>query len=144
MPIIGLERDNWDRMIIPVTAGIIRNKEGDVLITQRREGDRLAMKWEFPGGKIRDGESPEACLVREIREELAIEIEVEGIFHCVNHHYFNEDILLLAYLSRFVNGNIRLNAHRDYRWVQPRGVGEIDLADADIPIWKRLIEKFRQ
>ena len=130
-------------MIIPVTAGVIRNEAGDVLVTQRPEGDRLALKWEFPGGKIREGESPEECLVREIREELDIEIEVEGLFHAVNHHYPEEDILLLAYLCRFVNGRIQLNAHMDYRWVEPKCLEEMNLADADVPIVERLIDRSR-
>jgi len=128
-------------MIIPVTAGIIRNEAGDILVTQRPEGGRLAKKWEFPGGKIREGESPKACLVREIQEELDIKIEVEGLFHAVNHHYPEEDILLLVYVCRFVNGSIQLNAHRDFRWVEPKDLEHMDLADADIPIMQRLVDK---
>ncbi len=128
-------------MVIQVTAGIIRNEVGNVLITQRREGDRLAKKWEFPGGKIREGESPEGCLVREIREELDIEIEVEGFFHAVRHHYPDEDILLLTYLCRFVNGNIKLNTHRAYRWVEPKCLKRMNFADADMPIVQQLIDR---
>jgi 8-oxo-dGTP diphosphatase len=128
-------------MIIPVTAGVIFNDEDDILITQRRVGDRLAGKWEFPGGKIQEGESPEACLVREIREELDIEIEVEELLHAVNHHYPHEDVLLLAYLCRFVNGSIRLNAHSDYKWIEAKCLSEMNLADADMLIVRRLIER---
>ncbi len=128
-------------MIIPVTAGVILSDVDNILITRRREGDSLAGKWEFPGGKIRKGESPEACLVREIREELAIEIAVEGLLHAVNHHYPHQDVLLLAYLCRFVNGVIQLNAHSDFRWVEAKCLSEMNLADADISIVKRLIKR---
>ncbi len=126
-------------MPVPVMAAIIRH-EGKILLCQRKSG-ALAGKWEFPGGKIENGESPEECLVREIREELDVEIEVERIYKAVNMHYSHGDFLLLSYLAKYVSGEISLVVHQDYAWVEPQRLMEYDLARANIPIAKSLIEE---
>lgn len=131
-------------MIIPVVAGIILNMRGEVLLTQRREEGTLPLKWEFPGGKINEGESLEECLVREIREELGIEVIVERLFHAVNHSYPEKDVLLIAYLCKYAGGEVQLNAHRAYRWVQPMKLEDMDLAPADIPIMRMLLNSFNE
>ena len=64
--------------MINVAAAVIVNKDGKILVTQRSKNDNLSLKWEFPGGKIEDGETAEECLKREIMEELNLEIEVLG------------------------------------------------------------------
>jgi 8-oxo-dGTP diphosphatase len=131
-------------LIIPVVAGIIFDKMGRILLAQRREEDPLPMKWEFPGGKIKEGESPEECLLREIHEELGLEVIIERPFHVVNHSYPERDILLIAYLCRYDGGKVRLSAHRDYRWVDPERLDDMDLAPADIPIVMKLIGKLKE
>ena len=86
-------------MPLPVIAAVIRQGQ-EVLLCQRKEG-ALAGKWEFPGGKLENGESPEECLVREIEEELGIQIEVEQIYQAVHAHYDHGDFLIcLLYTSR--------------------------------------------
>ncbi|NLM39638.1 MAG: (deoxy)nucleoside triphosphate pyrophosphohydrolase [Firmicutes bacterium] len=126
-------------MPVPVMAAIIRH-EGKILICQRKSG-ALAGKWEFPGGKLENGESPEECLVREIREELDVEIEVERIYKAVNMHYSHGDFLLLSYLAKLVSGEISLVVHQDYAWVEPRRLMEYDLSKANIPIAQSLAEE---
>ena len=74
--------------MITVTAGILTDG-GRMLVCQRRAGGRFPLKWEFPGGKVEDGESPEACLRRELREELAIEAEVGPEIYRTEHRYPN-------------------------------------------------------
>ncbi|HHT91046.1 MAG: (deoxy)nucleoside triphosphate pyrophosphohydrolase [Bacillota bacterium] len=127
------------KMPLPVMAAIIQ--QGDqVLLCQRKEG-ALAGKWEFPGGKIEDGETPEECLVREIREELGITIEVDHIFQAVHSHYEHGDFLVIGYLAKHVAGEISLRVHSDCKWVELDKLDNFDLADANIPIAKSLKEK---
>ena len=79
--------------------------------------------------------------MREIREELDVEIEVERIYKAVNMHYSHGDFLLLSYLAKYVSGEISLVVHQDYAWVEPQRLMEYDLARANIPIAKSLIEE---
>lgn len=125
-------------MPIPVMAAIIQHN-GRILLCQRKTG-ALAGKWEFPGGKLENGESPEECLVREVREELGVEIAVERIYKAVNMHYNHGDFLLLSYLTRYVSGEITLMVHQDYAWVEPQRLIDYDLASANVPIALSLIE----
>jgi 8-oxo-dGTP diphosphatase len=126
-------------MPLPVMAAIIQ--QGDqVLLCQRKEG-ALAGKWEFPGGKIENGETPEECLVREIQEELGITIQVGDIFQAVHSHYEHGDFLIIGYLARHVSGEITLRVHSACAWVDCRQLDNYDLADANIPIARSLKEK---
>jgi A/G-specific adenine glycosylase len=102
-----------------VTAAVIR-KGKKILITQRPEKGLLGGLWEFPGGKREMGESLAECLIREIREELSLEIEVEEEpFIKVNHAYSHFRITLHCFFGRRLSGRIRLNGVKDYRWVLP-------------------------
>ena len=79
-----------------VTAGVILQEE-KVLVAQRREGGPHGLLWEFPGGKVKEGEEPREALRRELKEELDIDVEVGKIFEAVYHLYPNYPILLLVY-----------------------------------------------
>jgi len=125
-------------MPLPVIAAVIRQGQ-EVLLCQRKEG-ALAGKWEFPGGKLENGESPEECLVREIEEELGIQIEVEQIYQAVHAHYDHGDFLIIAYLARHLGGEITLRVHSAYAWVDVADLDEYDLADANVPIARSLKE----
>ncbi len=126
-------------MPLPVMAAIIQ--QGDqVLLCQRKEG-ALAGKWEFPGGKIENGETPEDCLIREIQEELGISIQVGDIFQAVHSHYEHGDFLIIGYLAEHIGGSISLRVHSAYEWVDVRRLDDYDLADANIPIARSLKEK---
>src|SRR5690554_3328990 len=126
-------------MPLPVMAAIIQ--QGDqVLLCQRKEG-ALAGKWEFPGGKIENGETPEECLVREIEEELGIEIEVGEIYQAVHTHYDHGDFLVIGYLAQHTAGEITMRVHSDCAWVDLAELERYDLAQANIPIAKSLKEE---
>lgn len=86
-----------------VTAGVLRS--GDSVLIARRSSGPLAGLWEFPGGKLEPAESPEACLARELREELGLEVEVGDIFAVVYHPYPGRPVLLLAYSCRLCGGH---------------------------------------
>jgi 8-oxo-dGTP diphosphatase len=123
--------------MIEVTASII-SRDNRVLIAQRPANDRLAGKWEFPGGKIEPGETPEECLKREIREEFDVEIEVLEYFGQSIYTYKNGKIKLMAYLCKWISGEFTLKVHSRIRWV---GYDELDLFDyapADIPLAEKL------
>ncbi|KAF0125401.1 MAG: mutator MutT protein [Elusimicrobia bacterium] len=120
-----------------VTAAVIE-KDGRVLIAQRKSGDALAGKWEFPGGKLEPGETPEACLKRELREEFGVETEI-GDFICSSRfEYKHFHIELLVYRARHLSGEFKLHDHTAIAWVEPADLLKYDLASADIPVVARL------
>ena len=120
-----------------VTAAVIE-RDGRVLVAQRGSGDPLSGKWEFPGGKIEPGETPERCLVREIREELGIEVRVQEFLCSSRFAYDHVTVELLAYRCAWVSGEIRLDAHQAVLWTTAGDIDRLDLAEADLPIALRL------
>lgn len=124
---------------IIVTAAVIK-EAGRVLITQRKKEATHGLKWEFPGGKLEEGESPEDCIIREIKEEIDLDIEVDKIYQAVMHSYGERNILLLAYLCRQVGGSPAPLECRSIAWVPAGSLLEYDLAAADIPIARKLQE----
>lgn len=123
--------------MIDVTAAImIRDKK--VLIAKRKADDSLAGKWEFPGGKIRDNETPEACLKREMAEEFGIVVSVGDFLGESIYHYPHDSIRLLAYRTDWVRGDIQPKAHAEYRWVPCDQLETFDFSAADIPFADRL------
>ena len=125
-----------------VTAAIIL-KDNKVLIAQRAPEERLAGKWEFPGGKMEPGETPQQCLSREINEELEVTVEVLDFFGESIYRYEHGEIRLLAYFCRWIEGNFILNVHSRLEWVGRDELGGFDFAPADIPLAKKL-ETFLQ
>lgn len=120
-------------MITKVTCALIE-QYGRVLITQRSETMPQAMLWEFPGGKIEEGETEEACLVREIQEELNLSITPLQRLTPVLQTYGDKTIELIPYLCQYNSGAIRLAEHRSYHWVQPQDMSSYNWCPADIPI----------
>lgn len=125
-----------------VTAAVIE-QENTVLIAQRKPGSHLALKWEFPGGKLEWGEDPRDGLKREIREELGIEIEVGDVVEVVSHTYEDRQIVLIAYKCRYVRGTVQMLDVHDVRWVQPEELRTVDLSPADVPIVDKLLTATR-
>lgn len=115
--------------------------DGDrVLITQRKKGSNQELKWEFPGGKVEDRENPEQCIIREIKEELNMDIVVQDIFKVVMHTYVDRSILLLAYLCRHTGGDLIPLGCKDFSWISVSRLMQFDLAEADIPVAVKLWE----
>ncbi len=122
-----------------IAAGIIVNS-GKVLLAQRKKGKDLEFKWEFPGGKLEEGETLEQCLCRELVEELNLEVTVEKLFMKSEHIYDFGGFVLNTFIAKCDNPLItKTDAHEQYAWVKPKNLLNYDLAPADIPIAKAYI-----
>ena len=116
-----------------VTAAIIR-KEDTVLLTKRPVGSRDAGKWEFPGGKLNDNESPEQCLQRELLEELNLPVRVNQIQKVLHHQYEWGAVLLLFYDCTPLAEKIENIEVAEHRFVALGELGSFDLLEADLPV----------
>ena len=119
-------------MIAVVAALIV--KDGKLLIAQRPAGRHMAGKWEFPGGKIERGETPEQALERELSEELGVKTKTGRIYHAIHHSYPEKDILLLFYRSALLEGEPRPIEEADVRWIGEDQLRAYDGAEADGPL----------
>jgi 8-oxo-dGTP diphosphatase len=113
-------------------------EHGRVLLTQRAEGTHLGGLWEFPGGKLEPGESPEEALVRECREECGIEIAVADILDVTFHRYPETDVLLLFYRCSIVSGEVRDLQVNTHAWVKPEDLDRFKLPPADARVIARI------
>ena len=118
---------------IQVACAIIETG-GKVLSTQRGESMSLPLKWEFPGGKINNGESPEECLKRELSEELGIEVAVGLSLPPATHHYPTFTVTLYPFICTIVAGEITLHEHAAIAWLPPGELHTLDWAEADLPV----------
>ena len=125
---------NKRKHIVVVAAIIVR--DGRIFATQRGYGDWKDW-WEFPGGKVEPGESPEDALKREIREELATEIEVDELLTTVEYDYPKFHLTMHCYLCTIISGDLSLLEHEDARWL---ALDELDCVKW-LPADKDVIEK---
>ena len=127
---------------IRVVAAIIKaiNKDGEPIIfaTQRGYGD-FKGGWEFPGGKIEDGETPQEALVREIKEELDIEISVGELIDTIEYDYPNFHLSMDCFWAEVVSGNLVLKEHEAAKWLTMEELESVDWLPADVT----LVEKVR-
>ncbi|WP_088161313.1 (deoxy)nucleoside triphosphate pyrophosphohydrolase [Sphingobacterium sp. G1-14] len=119
--------------MLQVTCAIIEHAD-KILICQRSNSMKLPLKWEFPGGKIEQGESKEDCLRREIKEELDIEIEINNTLSTVEYHYSDFSIQLYPFLCSLLNGEVKSLEHAQAIWVDANQLRDYDWAEADFPI----------
>ena len=123
--------------MIRVTAAVIE-KNNKILIAQRKKEKHLGLKWEFPGGKMDDGESPESCLRRELKEEFEIETIVKDFIVKIKHKYPKVEIELLAYNVQYISGEFKLIDHEKIDWVNKEELTNYDFAEADLGIIEKI------
>ena len=127
--------------ILLVAAAALVDIDGRVLICKRPHGKHLAGMWEFPGGKVEAGETPEACLIRELREELAVEVTQACLapFAFTSHGYDSFHLLMPLYLCRRWGGVVRAREHEAIAWVRPNRMADYPMPPADAPLvaWLR-------
>ncbi len=118
---------------IQVSCAIIE-REGRVLAARRSAAMSLPLKWEFPGGKIDPGESPEACLERELMEEMGIRVRVGKRLPSQDHRYPAFAVTLHPFVCAIESGEIVLHEHADMVWLPPEQLHTLDWAEADGPV----------
>ena len=117
-----------------VVAAAVLVRDGRVLLTRRTSAQHLPGLWEFPGGKLEDGESPEEALVRECREECGIEVAVDEILDVTFHRYPDKQVLLLFYRCAWLGGEVQHLQVADHAWVAPGELDRYALPPADVAV----------
>jgi 8-oxo-dGTP diphosphatase len=125
-------------LVIDVAAGLIRDSAGRYLVTQRRRGSHLAGFWEFPGGKVEAGETPAACLARELTEELSATFTVGELVETVRWEYPDRTVVLHFFDCRLAAGEIVPREEQAMAWVEPARLAEYDFPPADRELIARL------
>jgi len=123
--------------MMDVVAGIIR-KGNRVLIARRAAHKSMPGKWEFPGGKIEAGESPEQALERELLEEFGIQTKTGEHFYTSTYSYPSFDIRLICYYSEYLGGEYRQSDHDRIEWCDPVDMARYDFAEADMEVVTKL------
>ena len=125
--------------MIQVACAIIF-QNGGVLITQRGQNKSHPGLWEFPGGKLEPDESPEACIVRELQEELDISIRVIVRLKTFDHDYDTFRIRLFPFIAKIVSGNIQLTEHMNFAWAKPGELKSFNWVQADLKLLDDVLE----
>lgn len=122
--------------IVLVVAAALVDSDGRVLIAQRPDGKQLAGQWEFPGGKVEDGETPETALIRELEEELGITVKQACLapFVFASHTYENFHLIMPLYLIRRWDGEPEAREHKALKWVRPNDMRNYEMPPADLPL----------
>jgi 8-oxo-dGTP diphosphatase len=128
--------------MIIVTCAIIRNEDNEVLVVQRGQKTDHPFKWEFPGGKLKAGETEEECIIREVREELSMEVVICRKFEPVIHDYGHKKITLIPFICDTLDELPVISEHEDFKWVSPEDLESIDFCEADVFVARRYRETF--
>ena len=121
-----------------IVAAALTVEQGKLLVTQRKKDSSHGLLWEFPGGKVKEGEDPRGALRRELKEELDVEVEVGSLFDAVFHFYPEFPILLLVYWCRVEKGSPKPIECHDLRWVTLKELEALAMPPADDPIRQHL------
>jgi 8-oxo-dGTP diphosphatase len=126
--------------MIRVTCAVIRNEENEVLVVQRGEATDHPLKWEFPGGKVKEGETEEESILREIREELSIDIVICSHQSDVEYDYGKKHILLIPFVCDTLDEIPVLSEHVAYKWLRNSDLKNVDLSEADMIIAENYLQ----
>lgn len=123
-----------------VTAAVISSKD-KILICQRAEDDECGMLWEFPGGKREHNETLEECIIREIKEELELDIKVLGVFTRSTYKFDGKEIHFTVFNAEIINGKLKLNVHNDAQWVTLEELKNYKFMPADIEFVEKILKE---
>lgn len=121
--------------------GAVLVRDGKILAAQRGDGRALDGYWEFPGGKIEEGETPEESLARELKEELLTDATVGEFLTTTEHEYDFGIVVLSTYFCELTGAEPQLTEHREVRWVAPSEMKDLNWAPADIPAVELIVER---
>lgn len=124
--------------MIRVVCALIRNDDGKLLLTRRSNNMDHALHWEFPGGKVKAGESDSEAIIREIREELGLEVNPGEILPTVFWEYPGKKIALVPVICEISSGTMHLHEHLDYEWLGVNGMDQLEILGADREIINHL------
>jgi 8-oxo-dGTP diphosphatase len=127
--------------MLNVTCAVIRNEENQILVVQRGEATDHPFKWEFPGGKLISEETEEECILREVDEELSLEIIICGRLHEVKHDYGHKQIKLIPFICDTLDELPILSEHIDYKWVDVKNLMTIDFSEADVSVARDYLKR---
>lgn len=127
--------------MLHVAAAVIK-KDNRILICQRGKDDDFALLWEFPGGKLEKGETPEQCIVREITEELGLDIQVKSILAETKHNDGKQDVHFIFYEADIIQGSLTLNVHESAVWAPLSTLSDYEFMRADQPVVDFLLRKY--
>ena len=121
---------------ITTVAGVIKNQNGEILCTLRDQGkyEYVSFKWEFPGGKIEQGETNHQALSRELMEELEIDVKIGDFFYQVEHDYPDFHLSMAVYECQLISKEMKMNVHKGLKWLAPKDMMSLEWAAADIPV----------
>lgn len=125
--------------IVHVVGAVIENESGEILCALRSATMSMPNLWEFPGGKIQEGENPEDALTREIKEELNCTVTVGALIEDVVYHYPNIIVHLSTYKTSIIEGTPKPLEHEKLAWVKREDLLKLEWAPADIPTVRKLI-----
>ena len=129
--------------LVDVTAAVIGRADGRILVCSRPAGTHMAGKWEFPGGKIEPGETPECCIRREIREELGMEIAAGPVLTVMEHDYGVKYVRVTFFLA-VSSDSPTAEDGQAFRWVTPEELETVDFLDADRPVAREIQKKSKK
>lgn len=126
--------------VLLVVACALVDIDGRVLLAQRPNGKAMAGLWEFPGGKLESGERPEECLIRELKEELGIDVTEACLapLTFASHTYDDFHLLMPLFVCRRWTGEIQALEHKALKWVRPNEMKNLQMPAADLPLASKL------
>lgn len=116
---------------IEVVAAVIYDENNNFLIAKRKGGEFDGM-WEFPGGKIEKGETHKQALIRELKEELSIDVKIENFIKTIEYSYDTFYLIMHVYKTRIISKEILLNVHSDLKWINKNNIKNINWVPADV------------
>lgn len=128
--------------MINVSCALVRNDDSEILVVQRGEQTDHPLKWEFPGGKIKEGEDPADSIIREIDEELSMDIVVSGDLPEVEYDYGTKQVRLFPLVCDTLTDEPVLIEHIDYKWLAPSHLKSVDLCEADVLVAHEYLKRY--